>query len=235
MAPIRGHSSSTWTGLLIGPGSEDLRDFEFHLSTLLGLAVRKCESFEEAQEVLRGESVDVVFTDDRTDPANPFAICSFIKSDQNFWGIPIIALIAGDSDRSRAHALDYGADDYLTRPFDDAEVYRRTRAQLRMRELSLRVVESERLNVLFEMAGAAAHELAQPVTGAMGLIELIQQKSELGAPVHTELAMLYECLRRTTEVLHKIQKIRRYETTAYPGANKIIDIHRASEPNENEA
>ncbi len=230
-------SFSNLCGLIISQKDDDVAAFEFNLTTLLGLQMIHCHSFIDAERILTSRSVDIVFLDTRLNHVNPFSICKFIKSDKNLWSIAVIALLAKNDVLNRKNALNYGADDYLTLPFDDSELLVRTRAQLRLRELYLKVLQTERLNVLFEMAGAAAHELAQPVTGALGLIDLIRLKSEAGQAndLSTELRMLYECMQRASEVIHKIQRIRRYETTDYAGARKIIDIHKASDEDTSSA
>ncbi len=219
-------------GLIVSQNREDAQEMEFHLSTLLGINILLCDTIPEAQRLLKAEPIDIVLLDTKMDHPNPFIICKFIKSDEDLWNIPLIALLSENDLNNRSHALNYGADDFLMRPFDYSEVYSRTRAQLRLRELYLQLLEDERMKVLFEMAGAAAHELAQPVTGAMALIQVILAKRDKQIPdVDTEMKMLYECLQRATDVIHKIQKIRKYETTPYAGANHIIDINKASESN----
>lgn len=230
-------SFSNLCGLIISHIEDDVAAFEFNLTTLLGLQMIHCHSFTDAERILTSRSVDIVFLDTRLNHVNPFSICKFIKSDKKLWSIAVIALLPKNDVINRKNALNYGADDYLMLPFDDSELFVRTRAQLRLRALYLQILQNERLNVLFEMAGAAAHELAQPVTGALGLIDLIRLKSEADhdADLSTELCMLYECLQRTSEVIHKIQRIRRYETTDYAGARKIIDIHKASDEDNSSA
>jgi two-component system response regulator TctD len=47
--------------------------------------------------------------------------------------VPIIILTANDAMSSRVAGLDYGADDYLVKPFDPQELEARIRAQLRRR------------------------------------------------------------------------------------------------------
>lgn len=221
------------TGLIVSQNQEDAQEMEFNLSTLLGINILICHTIPDAQLILKSESIDIVLLDTKMDHPNPFVICKFIKSDDALWNIPVVALLSENDLNNRSHALNYGADDFIMRPFDYSEVYSRTRAQLRLRELYLQLLEDERLKVLFEMAGAAAHELAQPVTGAMALIQVILAKREKAiTDVDTEMKMLYECLQRATEVIHKIQRIRKYETTEYAGSQQIIDINKASDSNQ---
>lgn len=220
------------TGLIVSQNHGDAQEMEFNLSTLLGINILLCQSIPDAQLILKAEPIDIVILDTKMDHPNPFIICKFIKSDEALWNIPVVALLSENALNNRSHALNYGADDFIMRPFDYSEVYSRTRAQLRLRELYLQLLKDERLKVLFEMAGAAAHELAQPVTGAMALIQVILAKREKEiTDVDTEMKMLYECLQRATDVIHKIQRIRKYETTAYAGSSQIIDINKASDSN----
>ena len=48
--------------------------------------------------------------------------------------VPVIMLTARDTPADKVHSLDLGADDYLTKPFDTAELMARVRALLRRAE-----------------------------------------------------------------------------------------------------
>lgn len=222
---------SARTGLVISSSKEEAHELEFQLTTLLGLHVIVAETFEQGEAILRSRNVDLVLLDVDKHHPNPFLICKIVKSDEDLLHIPVVALLAREDQQNRYNALNFGADDFITRPFDYSEIYSRIRAQMRLRELHLRLLENERLKVLFEMAGAAAHELAQPVTGAMGLIEIILEKrqSEETMNVDQDLQLLHDCLCRAAESIHKIQRVRKYETTPYAGARQIIDINKASQ------
>ncbi len=54
-------------------------------------------------------------------------------------GTPIVMLTARDDMQTKVHALDGGADDYLCKPFDMAELLARVRAQVRRSQGSLEV------------------------------------------------------------------------------------------------
>lgn len=222
---------SARTGLIISTNLEEAHELEFQLTTLLGLRVMVTGTAGEAEKALKSENVDIILLDVQRDHTSPFAICKVVKSDEHWMHIPVVALLGAGDQQNRYNALNFGADDFITRPFDYSEVYSRIRSQLRLRELHLQLIENERQRVLIEMAGAAAHELAQPVTGAMGLIEIILEKKglEQKVSVDQDLHLLYDCLKRAADVIHKIQKVRKYATTPYAGATQIIDIHKASQ------
>ena len=55
--------------------------------------------------------------------------------------VPVVVLTAIDSERDKVAALDLGADDYVTKPFEFGELLARVRARLRARRRGDDVVE----------------------------------------------------------------------------------------------
>jgi two-component system OmpR family response regulator len=75
-------------------------------------------------EVVAGSVIDVMLPG-----MSGFEVCRRLReSDESF---PILLLTARDSVEDRVFGLDSGADDYLTKPFDFAELSARVRAMLR--------------------------------------------------------------------------------------------------------
>jgi DNA-binding response OmpR family regulator len=61
-------------------------------------------------------------------PPDGFEVCRRIREVST---VPILMLTARDNTLDKVRALDLGADDYLTKPFDDLELLARLRALLR--------------------------------------------------------------------------------------------------------
>lgn len=87
----------------------------------------------------------------------------------------------------------------------------------------------ERQAIIAELAGAAAHELNQPLTSVMGYAELLRRKLPHDTPAHTAAEVIMSEAERMAEIVRKIGKITRYETKSYVGAAKILDLDRASD------
>jgi signal transduction histidine kinase len=83
--------------------------------------------------------------------------------------------------------------------------------------------------IIAELAGAAAHELNQPLTSVMGYAELLKRKLQPDAPSYAAAEVIMNEAVRMAEIVRKIGKITRYETKSYVGAAKILDLDRASE------
>ena len=93
-----------------------------------GARVLAAESGEQALELLRQETVDVVLLDLNMPGMGGLEACRAIRA---AWNMPIIVLSVRDSGPDKVEALDAGADDYVTKPFSFEELMARIRAALR--------------------------------------------------------------------------------------------------------
>ncbi len=91
-----------------------------------------------------------------------------------------------------------------------------------------RLQQSERAALVAELAGTAAHELNQPLTSVMGYSELLKRKLKPEDPLFRAVDIIYREAERMAEIVRKIGKITRYETKAYVGSARIVDLERAS-------
>jgi PAS domain S-box-containing protein len=118
------------------------------------------------------------------------------------------------------------------RPIGSVGVFTDLRERLRMeRRLSEAQEElraREKQAFIADLAGAAAHELNQPLTSVSGYAQLILRRLSDGSPLADDVRTILGEADRMAEIVRKIGKITRYETKSYVGAAKIVDLDRAS-------
>lgn len=83
---------------------------------------------EEAIRLAHDESIDIILLDLMLPKVDGFTVCRTIR---NFSNVPIIMLTAKSEDVDKILGLEYGADDYITKPFNVREVEARIKAILR--------------------------------------------------------------------------------------------------------
>src|SRR5512146_3533598 len=93
-----------------------------------GYTVRTAGDGDEAIEVMRGWPPDLVVTDLSMPNMGGLELCRRIRAKSQ---VPIIVLSVRGEEKVKVEALDAGADDYVTKPFNMNELMARVRAGLR--------------------------------------------------------------------------------------------------------
>ena len=83
---------------------------------------------EEALEYAKNNEYDIILLDIMLPKIDGLSVCQQIRE---FSDVPIIMLTAKGDDMDKILGLEYGADDYITKPFNPIEVLARVRSQLR--------------------------------------------------------------------------------------------------------
>lgn len=89
----------------------------------------------EALEVVKREIPDLVLLDVMMPHVDGMEVARRIKADDSLPFIPIIMQTALDSTEHKVEGLDAGADDYITKPINFAELEARVRSMLRVKAL----------------------------------------------------------------------------------------------------
>lgn len=93
-----------------------------------GLLVDCAYDGEEAVAAAKATAYDVILLDLMLPKLSGFEVCQQIRE---FSDVPIIMLTAKSEDIDKIMGLEYGADDYITKPFNILEVKARLKAILR--------------------------------------------------------------------------------------------------------
>ena len=93
-----------------------------------GMEVDCAYDGEEALEFAKKKEYDVILLDVMLPILNGFEVCQQIRE---FSNMPIIMLTAKGDDMDKILGLEYGADDYITKPFNILEVKARIKAIMR--------------------------------------------------------------------------------------------------------
>src|SRR6202789_3470970 len=87
---------------------------------------------------------DIVLLDVMMPGMDGFEVCRRIKSDPKTAHVPVVMVTALDQPSDRVAGLEAGADDFLTKPVDDAALFARVRSLVRLKMMTdeLRMRES---------------------------------------------------------------------------------------------
>jgi CheY-like chemotaxis protein len=201
---------------------------------------------EEALKVLRQEAVDLVILDLMMPGMDGFQTLGKIKENPGTAFVPVIIASALKDASAIERGLELGANDYFTKPLSDDD--RRFQLPLKVRNLIKmkkmqdqlaklneelkkaqdKLIRREKEAAVVEMAGAASHELNQPLTAIMGNLQLVMAKLPQGDPLVEKLEKVMAQVERMVDLVKKIGQITRYRTKRYAENIQIVDIDEAS-------
>ncbi len=108
-----------------------------------GMIVESAYDGEEALNCAKNNEYDIILLDIMLPKMDGMEVCQQIRE---FSNVPIIMLTAKGDDMDKILGLEYGADDYVTKPFNILEVKARIKAILRRN--SRKAQESPKSNII---------------------------------------------------------------------------------------
>ncbi|MBR1477702.1 MAG: response regulator transcription factor [Lachnospiraceae bacterium] len=164
---------------------------------------------EEALNYARDNKYDIILLDVMLPKFTGFEVCQQIRE---FSDVPILMLTAKGDDMDKILGLDYGADDYITKPFNILEVKARIKAI--MRRIDKKEASSVRENVL------ESGDLRLELDGHRVYIE----GNEISL-TFKEFEVLELLMRTPNKVYSREELLELIWGKDYPGDVRTVDVH----------
>lgn len=154
--------------------------------------------------------------------------------------VPVVVLTGLDDEAVAVSAVKKGAQDYLVKgEVDNRTVLRsleyaveRSRLLLKLKKLQELVLQSERIKVLIETAGAAAHEINQPLTSIFCMAELLKKdldRDRDATEQQQKLDSIIDAASQIKDIVKKMGNVKQYITKPYLKGVDIVDFEEATE------
>jgi DNA-binding response OmpR family regulator len=172
-----------------------------------GFETALCENARCALDKLRAERFDLALLDVMLPDMDGFDLCRAVKERQD---IPVVMITARDMLNDKIRGFNSGADDYIVKPFEPAEVVARINARLRRPKTETRP-EADALTVGGVTVNLKTYEVRKR-----------------GVPVDLkpkEVQLLHFLLRNKNIVLSRdtlLQKVWNYD---FAGDTRTVDVH----------
>ena len=100
-----------------------------------GCNVRSCVNGAQAWEVVQEDLPDLVLLDIRMPQMDGLTVCGMLKQNPDTQFIPVVIVTALDAEDEELNAIEVGADDFITKPFNSVILLTRVRSLLRLKRL----------------------------------------------------------------------------------------------------
>ncbi len=164
---------------------------------------------EEALELAKNNKYDIILLDVMLPKLTGFEVCQQIRE---FSAVPIIMLTAKGDDMDKILGLEYGADDYITKPFNILEVKARIKAIMRRTEPKKTATEARK-----EVVSGEVH------LDCSGRRCFINNK-EIGLTAK-EFEVLEFLMLNANKVYSRDELLKTVWGADYPGDVRTVDVH----------
>ena len=186
---------------------------------------------KETLQMVKKKLPDLILLDIMLGDIDGFEVCEHLKKDPETAAVPIIFLTAKVGVEDKVKGFKLGAVDYITKPFEDAEVVARVHTHIQLKksidiikeynhqlresfgemqksyqelmDSQVELVEREKKSAVKALSANATHEMNQPITVIQGYLDMLIESLDIG-------------------YLNDMQK--KYLTRIQEGLNKLISI-----------
>lgn len=108
-----------------------IRELVVYTLTQTGMPARGFASGEDFWQAMRAETPELILLDVMLPGEDGLQILKRLREGSDTAEIPVVMITARGTEMDRVQGLDFGADDYIVKPFGMAELIARVRARLR--------------------------------------------------------------------------------------------------------
>jgi putative two-component system response regulator len=144
------------TRVLVADDNATVRKVLRHTFDSLGWKTLEAKDGTEALEQAKTRPFPhAMVVDLRLSKTNGYEVCRTLKTDDRYQMIPIIVTTSLDSPEEKLRAMDAGADDFLTKPINRADLMVRLRSLLRIHRFNQELIGAEAVALALARAVAA--------------------------------------------------------------------------------
>ena len=173
-----------------------------------GMEVDTAFDGEEAVEKAKEKEYDIILLDIMLTKLDGLQVCQQIRE---FSNVPIIMLTAKGDDMDKIMGLEYGADDYITKPFNILEVKARIKAIMRRT-----VSKSENNKEMILQAGSMKLDLDER------RVYIDEEEMNLTSKEYDVLELL---AKNANHVYSREKLLHLVWGVDYPGDVRTVDVH----------
>jgi len=171
--------------ILIVEDNQENIDLLYYFLSPQGYELTAVMDGQEAIKAVESEKPDLILLDIMLPKLDGFAVCERLKKNSDTKSIPIIMLTALKELKDKIKSLEVGADDFISKPFENVELLARVKSLLRLKEyhdeIEKKNVELEKKNQSLtqmddfkeDLINLIVHDMKNPLFVIQGNLQMM--------------------------------------------------------------
>lgn len=184
--------------LVVDDSQESVDLLEYFLKPA-GYKIIKARDGAEALDIVEKNPPDIILLDIMLPKVNGYEVCEKLKKRQSTFHIPIIMITVLKELKDKIKALEAGADDFLSKPFDSVELLTRVKSLLRIKyyhdEIIKRNQELEKQKEALlredllkkELTNLIIHDMKNPLFVIQGNLQMMEMNRSVSPSESSDL------------------------------------------------
>jgi len=193
-----------------------------------GYTVLVANDGEEGLQTAKTETPDLIISDWMMPKMDGLEFCRLVKQDEKLRFTYFIILTARDTQDDKIEGIETGADDFVTKPFNDRELLSRVRAGLRINALQKENSDLQHQKAITELAMTLGHEINNPLGIMMLVLQVLQKRgdNESISEIRKELRTVTENGNRIADIVKKLSNLGNPQLVPYlkNSETKMVDL-----------
>lgn len=189
--------------ILIADDDAWMRHFFRHLLEKLEVGLIEATDGETALEIIAKEKPDLVLLDVVMPKLDGITVVQRLRAARN--AVPVIILSAlGEKEEERLKGLEAGANDFLTKPCNAAEILAKVRTHLDLSRLQKRLMEEEKRRATTTLVRGLSHQFNNILCGLSGAAQLLDARMDSPNPLRKYVETILENAQRAATISQQL-------------------------------
>lgn len=184
---------------------------------------------EEALHLMGIHEVDLILLDIIMPKLNGHEVIKILRNIPQFNAIPVIFFTSRNTPEDLKTSLEFGANDYITKPVNPSELIARINTQLSIVKSQKTKVEYEKINLINYMISKCQEKLTGPLEG---LVNGINELKSMDIIQDKDFNTINSNLERIENVISKIKKLNRVDFMPYTSDSKSSMLNISNSTNK---
>lgn len=125
-------------------------------------------------ELISKNNADIIICDVTMPEKNGYEVLQYVRSNPKTFSIPFIFLTAKSEKNDYRKGMELGADDYITKPFDYADIINSVNTRLDYKKKTFDFYDRQLENLRLNITTSIPHELRTPLNTILGFTQILR-------------------------------------------------------------